>query len=108
MALPQSRDATKAIAGGGRTHVPTPCSSYWRLAEPTARRFSDLHVTGSPVVKRDTFQTLCYYAIMTNFEKFLLGLLLLYAAAHIAVKYGRAAGLSAGAISLAENLATGF
>jgi hypothetical protein len=45
---------------------------------------------------------------MTNFEKFLIALLALYLAAHLTVKFGRAAGLSAGAISLAENLATGF
>ena len=45
---------------------------------------------------------------MTNFEKFLLALLVLYVAAHATVKFGRAAGLPAGAIALAENLATGF
>jgi hypothetical protein len=43
---------------------------------------------------------------MTNFEKFLLALFVLYAASHLAVRYGEAAGLSAGMISLAERAVT--
>lgn len=45
---------------------------------------------------------------MTAFEKFLVALLVLYVAAHAALKWGRAAGLPAGMISLAESLATGL
>jgi hypothetical protein len=41
---------------------------------------------------------------MTNFEKFILALVLLWALSHMAVKWGRAAGVPAGAISLAESL----
>ncbi len=47
----------------------------------------------------------CYLArIMTNFEKFLLALVLLWALSHVAVKWGKAAGVPAGVISLAESL----
>lgn len=45
---------------------------------------------------------------MTPFEKFLLALLFLYLSAHAALKWGRAAGVPAEMISLAESLATGF
>jgi hypothetical protein len=41
---------------------------------------------------------------MTNFEKFLLALVLLWALSHVAVKWGKAAGVPAGVISLAESL----
>ena len=43
---------------------------------------------------------------MTAFEKFLLALLGLYVAAHLAARWGAAAGLSAGVISAAESLVT--
>jgi hypothetical protein len=43
---------------------------------------------------------------MTNFEKFLLSLVILYFAAHAAARWGAAAGLSAGVISAAESLVT--
>jgi hypothetical protein len=43
---------------------------------------------------------------MTAFEKFLLALVVLYAASHMAVKWGKAAGVPAGVVSLAEGLVT--
>jgi hypothetical protein len=43
---------------------------------------------------------------MTNYEKFLLTLFLLYVVSHAAVKFGRAAGVPAGLISVAESLVT--
>jgi len=45
---------------------------------------------------------------MTVFEKFLVALLILYLASHAALKFGRAAGIPAGMVSLAESLVTGF
>lgn len=48
----------------------------------------------------------CYLPVMTAFEKFLLALILLYAASHMAVKFGKAAGIPAGVVSLAESLVT--
>lgn len=50
---------------------------------------------------------MCYNrAAMTNYEKFLVCLLILYFAAHYAVKFGRAARIPASTISLAEKLVT--
>jgi hypothetical protein len=43
---------------------------------------------------------------MTNFEKFLLALVMLYVFSHLAVKWGNAAKVPSGAISLAESLVT--
>ncbi|HXB16413.1 MAG TPA: hypothetical protein VNV44_11800 [Solirubrobacteraceae bacterium] len=43
---------------------------------------------------------------MTAFEKFILALIVLYAASHAAVKFGKAAGVPAGLVSLAESLVT--
>jgi hypothetical protein len=43
---------------------------------------------------------------MTAFEKFLLALVVLYLASHAAVKFGKAAGVPAGLVSLAEGLVT--
>jgi hypothetical protein len=43
---------------------------------------------------------------MTNFEKFLLALFLLYGLSHMAVKWGRAAGVPEGLIALAESAVT--
>lgn len=41
---------------------------------------------------------------MTNYEKFILGLLLLWALSHMVVKWGKAAQVPVGAISFAESL----
>jgi hypothetical protein len=43
---------------------------------------------------------------MTNFEKLLIALVVLYFASHAALKFGRAAGLPVAAIKLAESLVT--
>jgi hypothetical protein len=41
---------------------------------------------------------------MTNYEKFILALIMLWVLSHMAVKWGKAAGVPARAISLAESL----
>lgn len=43
---------------------------------------------------------------MTDFEKFLAALFVLYMVSHLAVKWGRAAHVPAGVVSLAEGLVT--
>lgn len=45
---------------------------------------------------------------MTAFEKFLLALFALFLLSHATLKWGLAAGIPAGMISLAESLVTGF
>ena len=46
------------------------------------------------------------WLVMTPFEKFVAALIVLYFASHAALKLGRAAGVPAVAISLAEWLVT--
>jgi hypothetical protein len=43
---------------------------------------------------------------MTAFEKFLIAIVVLSAASHAAVRFGKAAGVPAGLVSLAEGLVT--
>ena len=43
---------------------------------------------------------------MTHYEKFILALILLWALSHMAVKWGKEAGVPAGVISLAESAVT--
>jgi hypothetical protein len=43
---------------------------------------------------------------MTTFEKFLAALVLLYLASHLALKFGKEAGVPVAMISIAETLVT--